>query len=73
MEFWKVIVTFAFVDEILWYDHLNERSLPVLFKMLENEIWKSGRNLPLTTFGSERLKGEKTHFRLMCIAQKVAV
>ena len=23
--------------------------------MLENEIWKSGRNLPLTTFGSERV------------------
>ena len=44
----------------------------VLF-VLENEIWKSGRNLPLTTFGSERLKGEKTHFRLMCVAQKVAV
>ena len=41
--------------------------------MLENEIWKSGRNLPLTTFGSERLKGEKTDFRLMCVAQKVAV
>ena len=44
-----------------------------VFQMLENEIWKSGRNLPLTTFGSERLKGEKTHFRLMCVAQKVAV
>ena len=27
----------------------------LFFKMLENEIWKSGRNLPLTTFGSERL------------------
>ena len=25
----------------------------LFFKMLENEIWKSGRNLPLTTFGSE--------------------
>ena len=24
--------------------------------MLENEIWKSGRNLPLTSFGSERVK-----------------
>ena len=58
-------VTSAFVDEILWCDHSNESSLPVLthgtfcfsnFKMLENEIWKSGRNLPLTTFGSERVK-----------------
>ena len=23
--------------------------------MLENEIWKSGQNMPLTTFGSERV------------------
>ena len=30
MEFWKVTVTFAFVDEILWCDHSNESSLPVL-------------------------------------------
>ena len=27
----------------------------LFFKMLENEIGKSGRNLPLTTFGSERV------------------
>ena len=26
--------------------------------MLENEIWKFGRNLPLATFGSERVKEE---------------
>ena len=25
-------------------------------KLLENKIWKFGRNLPLATFGSERLK-----------------
>ena len=24
-------------------------------KILENEIWKFGRNLPLATFGSERV------------------
>ena len=27
----------------------------LFFKILENEIWKSGRNLPLTTFGSGRV------------------
>ena len=26
--------------------------------MLENEIWKFGRNFPLATFGSERVKEE---------------
>ena len=26
--------------------------------MLENEIWKCGRNLPLTTFGSGRVKSQ---------------
>ena len=26
--------------------------------ILENEIWKFGRNLPLATFGSERVKEE---------------
>ena len=55
-------VTFVFVDEILRCDHSNENSLPVLShgtflfsKMLENEIWKSGQNMPLTTFGSKRV------------------
>ena len=28
-------------------------------KILENEIWKFGRNLPLATFGSERVKDLK--------------
>ena len=28
----------------------------LFFKILQNEIWKSGRNLPLATFGSERVK-----------------
>ena len=27
-----------------------------VFQNLRNEIWKSGRNLPLATFGSERVK-----------------
>ena len=27
-----------------------------LVKILENEIWKFARNLPLATFGSERVK-----------------
>ena len=25
--------------------------------LFENEIWRFGRNLPLATFGSERVKG----------------
>ena len=32
--------------------------------MLENEIWKSGRNLPLTTFGTERVKFEAVDDRM---------
>ena len=32
--------------------------------MLENEIWKSGRNLPLITFGSERVKLEDVDDRM---------
>ena len=28
----------------------------LFLKILENEIWKFGRNLPLATFGSERVK-----------------
>ena len=28
----------------------------LFFKILENEIWKFGRNLPSATFGSERVK-----------------
>ena len=36
----------------------------LFFKMLENEIWKSGRNLPLTTFGTERVKFEAVDDRM---------
>ena len=54
MEVCKVTLTFESIDEILWCDHSNESFLPVLFtwcylfvKILENEIRKFGRNLPL--------------------------
>ena len=60
---YKVVRTFESVDEILWCDHSNESSLPVLThdaiclsKFLENEIRKFGQNLPLATFGSKRVK-----------------
>ena len=63
MEFCEVTLTFESVDEILWCHHSNESSLPVLshdailfLTIFENEIWKFGRNLPLATFGSERVK-----------------
>ena len=56
-------LTFESVDKILWCDHSNESSLPLLshdtilfLKILENEIWKFCRNLPLATFDSERVK-----------------
>jgi len=29
----------------------------LFFKILQNEIWTFGRNLPLATFGSERVEG----------------
>ena len=51
------------MDEILWCDHSNESSLPVLshgaiffVKILENDIRKFGREMLLATFGSERVK-----------------
>ena len=60
MEFSKVTVTFAFVDEILRCDHSNESSPPVLsygaFCFSKFMKMKFGRNLPLTTFGIERVK-----------------
>ena len=62
-EFCKATLTFESADEILWCDHSNESSLPVLshgaiffVKILENDIWKFGRKMPLATFGSERVK-----------------
>ena len=63
IEFCKVTLTFDSVDKILWCDHSNESSLPLLshdtilfLEILENEIWKFCRNLPLATFDSERVK-----------------
>ena len=59
IEFCKVALTFECVDEILWCDHSNESSLPVLLHgaiwFLQKEICKLGRHLPLATFGSERV------------------
>ena len=61
MEFCKVALTFESVDEILWCDHskalcLYLHMVYLFFKILQNEICKSSRNLPLATFGSERVK-----------------
>ena len=46
METCSVVLTFEFVDEILWCDHSNETSSAVLlhgniffFKILQNQIW----------------------------------
>ena len=52
MEFCKATLTSESADEILLKCYL-------FVKMLENEIWKFGRNLPLATFGSERVKEYK--------------
>ena len=50
-------LTFESGDKILWCHDSNESSLPPLFlKILDNEICKFGRNLPLATFDSERVK-----------------
>ena len=45
---YKMVLTFESVDEILWCDHSNESSLPVLthgdinFVLSQNKIWKLG-------------------------------
>ena len=60
MEFCEVTrLTFETMDEILWCDHSNESSLPILS---HDAICFSefGRNLPLATFGSERVKRAST-------------
>ena len=58
IEFCNMALTFECVDEILCCDHSNESSLPVLLHsaILHKESCKLGRNLPLATFGSERVK-----------------
>ena len=63
MEFCKVTLTFESADAILWSDHSNESSLPVLIhgaicstKISQNEIWTFDQNLLLATFGM-------THFQ----------
>ena len=57
MGFCEVTLTFESADEILRCDHSNESSLPVLSHGAISEMWKFGRNLPLATFGSERVNG----------------
>ena len=63
MESCKVTLTIESVDEIVWCDHSNESSLPVLahgaIYFSQNEIRKFGRNLLLAKFGSERVKTRK--------------
>ena len=44
----------------LYFHMLKSHDLFV--KILENEIWKFARNLPLAKFGSERVKGESYCF-----------
>ena len=39
--------------------------------MLENDIWKPGRNLPLTTLGSERVKEKHFVFRKNLVHRKL--
>ena len=60
MEFCKVTLTFESADQILWCDHSNKSSTYTwcyLFcKILQNEICKLTRNLPLASFGSETVK-----------------
>ena len=56
-------LTFKSVDEILWSDHSNETSLPVLLhaticfsKFYKMKFGNFFGILPLVTFGSERVK-----------------
>ena len=56
MEFCKVTLTFESMEES--YDVTIQMKALCLYKILENEIRKFGRNLPLATFGSERVKSE---------------
>ena len=36
---------------------IHDATVFLFFKILRNEIWKSGQNLPLPTFGDERVTG----------------
>ena len=62
-EFCKVVLTFESVDEILWCDHSNESSLPVLshgticfWKFCKMKFGNFCSLLPLATIGSDRVK-----------------
>ena len=65
MEFCKVALTFESVDKILWSDHSNEISQPVLShdatcfsKFYKMKFGIFCRILFLATFGSERVNGK---------------
>ena len=66
MEFCKVTLTFESVDKILLCDHSNESSLPVISHdaICFSQFWKMkfGRNLPLATFGSERVNSSEFNY-----------
>ena len=57
MEVCKVTLTFVSVDQILWCDHSNKSSLPVVLSVFQNfpkwnlDIWS---DLLFAKFGSER-------------------
>ena len=58
MEFCKVTLTFEYRKPMMW--PFKWKLSPCTYtwcylfvKLLENKIWKFGRNLPLATFGSE--------------------
>ena len=75
MEFCKMTLTFESVDEILWCNYSNESSLPVLTHgaICFSEFYKMkfalGRNLPLATFGSQRVNADS----LLCPWGKIAL
>ena len=58
MEFCKVTLTFEYRKPMMWPFKWKLSACTytwcyLFVKLLENEIWKFGRNLPLATFGSE--------------------
>ena len=62
-------LTFESVDEILWCDHSDETSLPILShgticfsKFSKMKFGNFCSILPLATIGSERVKGDSCLF-----------
>ena len=62
----KATLTFEYADEILRCDHSNE-STPLLShgatfqNILQNEIWKSGCNLPLAALFTDWISFHLVH------------